>query len=333
MSQPALRSIAGLLLLVACAGDPTQPGSEPPAGAQELADELAFVGSGILSSVIDEKARLRTVEFALVSAAARYCGSLNRPRLGAFVGGGASIEKEWLRTAAQRDHAIEGNLSVLHVVPGGPSHRAGLKRGDEILSFHDIAPKSRPELLTYLNATPELSIARVRIRRDGADRDVEIEMARVCPVLFELGAGPGITPWQHGKLTVVVPRGLLQYAEGDDDVLAIALGHQLAHVLFDRDPLDDLFAERRADRMGAVITANAGFQVSGMVGYWEDAARWYPWLITPERGRPAWTNNDYGRFRYLARRYQHQDIARRMQGMRDVVADIERQQAAAAHPK
>lgn len=320
-------AIVGIpFVLAACAGSPTQYEyeSEPPRDSKALAEELKDVSSEMLTEVINDKARLADLDYALSIAAARYCGEVNRPRIGALVGGNASLQHESLREAAQRDHAIAGNLTVLHVVAGGPSDRAGLKPGDEILRFHGIHLKTRTELVAFLNANPGLAVARARIGRGSEERDVEIELKDACPVLFELGSGPGLTPWQHGKLTIVVPRGLIRYAS-EDDVLAVALGHQLAHVLFDRAVEEDLAAERRADRMGAIIAANAGYRVSGVTRYWEDAARAYPWLITPERGRPVRVRKDYGRYRFLARRFQHHDIARRMQGMRAVVAEIEAQ--------
>lgn len=226
-----------------------------------------------------------------------------------------------MRRAALRDHAVAGDLTILHVVPGGPFARAGLERGDQILSFDGIRPKTRGELRTHLFTHPALKSAGVRIRRGDEEWDRQVPLTPACPVLFELGAGAGLTTWQNRKVVVVAPRGLLRYAKSDD-LLAAVLGHQLAHALFDRDSLDDLASERRADRRGAIIAANAGFRVSGLIAYWEDVARSYPWLITPEMARPARIRRNTWRPGYLARQFQHHDIARRIRGIRRVVAEV-----------
>jgi hypothetical protein len=112
---------------------------------------------------------------------------------------------------------------------------------------------------------------------------------------------------------------LVLYAQ-DDDVLAAALAHALAHLLFDDGAVDDLAAEQRADQMGILLAGAAGYDVDATVGYWEEMARAYPWIVAPRRSR------GFGRdsFRSFGARvlYDHHDLARRMPGIRARVAEV-----------
>ena len=63
-----------LLVLAACAGSPTQYERELPRESEALAEELQDVSSEMLTEVINDKARLADLDYALSLAAARYCG-------------------------------------------------------------------------------------------------------------------------------------------------------------------------------------------------------------------------------------------------------------------
>ena len=67
----------------------------------------------------------------------------------------------------------EDGLVVARVVRGSPAHRAGLRRGDVLLSINDTATTALQPVLRLVLETPPGSRLHIRIRRNGAVRSVE----------------------------------------------------------------------------------------------------------------------------------------------------------------
>lgn len=300
------------LVSIACFGKPPSPEE------RVLEAELVNVGTEMFGDLIAEKSRLENVAYRLNRAARSYCGELQRPLVGALLGGSDAMIEEWMQEAGRRQ-GLGDLLTVLHIVPSGSFARAGLRPGDQVVAFEGQTPRTRSEFGDVVLAAAGLERARVTISRNGQERDLEVELDQGCPIPFKLAAEPHIMAGTGpGGIEVVAPRGLLGYATVDDR-LAVPLSHQLAHTLFDQDADSDLEGERRADRNGIRLAGAAGYDISHTVPYWEDTARAYPWLVAPDRVRGRGSS----RFRRetTRRAYDHHDLARRMSRIRAAVEE------------
>ena len=85
--------------------------------------------------------------------------------------------------------------------------------------------------------------------------------AYVPPVI--VADDPTINAWYDGS-SVTITTGLLNAAKNDDEV-AMVLAHEIAHALMDHTnegmKQDSRYAEANADRMGAFIMLNAGYDI------------------------------------------------------------------------
>ena len=68
---------------------------------------------------------------------------------------------------------------VSEVVKGGPAERAGIKRGDVILSFDGQAIDERNDLPKVVAATRVGKSAKVMVYRDGRERELKVEVGRL----------------------------------------------------------------------------------------------------------------------------------------------------------
>jgi hypothetical protein len=324
---PLLPYLVSLALLGAVAGSigcaaprPQQPGPS----SEQLKDELSSVGEKLFLDLIREKGRLLEMEYRLNRVAAGPCGNLARPHYGVLAGGRETLEEDWLVEIAETSRILGEALTIVYVVPGSPFAEAGLRAGDELLSIDDESPRSNSELHALRMKTESLDPTRVVYRRDGEERTVEVPVTPTCPVGFLLIQSEELITLSR-TAAVLVPRGLLAHTQDDDDMLAAALAHGLAHALWHEEGESTLARERRADRQGARIAAAAGFDPSRSVAYWEDVARAYPWLVLPEpnerkRSRP-------GSMEQLVRSLgigEHHEIARRMEGIRRHAAEAKK---------
>jgi len=262
----------------------------------------------MLDELIEFRIRVKNVEHALTTAAARHCGDLSRPRAGAIVANVESFEGEDLRSTIARQEILGEPPTVLHVVPGGALDRSGVRDGDLVLALNGRAIEGGGQ---FAQSVLELSDpnARLEFSRNGERSSAMVSFDRSCPIYFDLVDSPLIVPWQVEKFLIDVPHGLLQI-EDSDDVLSVALGHQLAHALFDRRGESESESEDRADRLGLMIASEAGFDVRVAPDYWERVAREYFWLILPAEEVSVWQDR-----KSRARRFDqwpHRDIARRM---------------------
>ncbi len=82
---------------------------------------------------------------------------------------------------------------------------------------------------------------------------------------------PMVNAWTDGK-NITITTGLLDLMNGNDDELALVLGHEMGHVInYDLEhgimedvlgfPVDNRYKEAAADKIGAFIAMRAGFDV------------------------------------------------------------------------
>ena len=307
----ALLLVAAATLAAGCQATP-EVRPAPRVAEQEVDQEFDFVATGMLMRHVAIKRRLLDMEFAFTTYAARFCGDLVRPHFGALLSHDESFDDERWQEIGRREFGLGGQPTVVHLVPGGPAARAGLLAGDEILSLDGVAIASGPEAIVFMMKKKSGDGVRARFRRNESEQEVDVTSVPACPVRVEMSGSTELVPSQTEKLAILIPIGLLRFYGERDEEIAIAVGHQLAHALFDRDEDDRRTREERADHFGLILTAGAGYDVSPALDYWESVARTHPSLIDPIQS--------------IATQYEevtHSDIAARTEAIRKTVSELQ----------
>jgi beta-barrel assembly-enhancing protease len=302
---------AALILLVsACRG-----GYAPPAiDVAALSTEEGARAVQLISDRIALSGRLRAIEYAIVTRAAAFCRGVERPHLGVVLASESSFTGKVAKTAARENVGLGERVSIVYVVPGAPLHTAGIRAGDVIVSADGRDIATQEDLFTALGT--QVHPVSLRLERGGQAIEHIVEPEPACPVSLEYAQSAELLPAPTSRTTAGIPRGLIRLFPSDDD-LAIVIGHQLAHLIFDRPTDDEITRERRADELGLYLTARADFDVSRAVGVWEDLVSEYPWLSSP-RNADAY------------RGYPHQGVAMRMEGIRKTLEKIAELRASGA---
>jgi len=265
-----------LLVLGGCA-PASGPLRTPQLSDTEAGDALEEVGGEALEQLLDARARIKDLEYALTTQAASYCGELSRPRAGALLSDPEKLTDRKIKRVAEQKLALGDGPTIVHVVP----EQAGLQTGDVILRVDGEALDSSGRFAQILLQSDQRESLALRIQRGAEERELTVGLEPACPIAFGLSTSAMIVPWQHEKLAIAVPLGLISWSESEDE-LAVATAHQLAHALFDHPDEPELDSELRADRLGMKIAAGAGYDVSGAPRYWERVAVEYPWLVLPK---------------------------------------------------
>lgn len=208
---------------------------------------------------------------------------------------------------------LEGDLpAVSATAPGGPAQKAGLARGDVILTVdgkalaagetsgrarYDGVEANLERLDAALADDAQVALS---VRREGVERDVRLTPEAACAYAVHLDISNELNARADGS-SVHVSSALVRFAASDDE-LAVILAHELAHnVLQHREILDReaparrIFgnlavdparlerAEREADRVGLFLMARAGFAFEVAPGFWRRfgeanwRVRWAQW--------------------------------------------------------
>jgi len=278
------------------------------------------VASRKIGHLIADNKRLRDIEYALTTSTAQKCGPLSRPRLGVLFFRADAFEDDAIRETVINEYALGEHLGVIYVVPGGSFDRADIRAGDQLLEVDGQATGTADEFLDLMLETSERESIDVVLQRGGERLERSVRLAAGCPVQFALSTNAQLIARRTTRLMVIVPMGVMRLVD-DDDALAVVLAHQLAHALFDDDAESWSLQEARADRYGLLLAANAGYEVTSAVAYWETVASEYPWLIDdgPESSRPLW-KGWHG--------YAHFGIGQRIAAIRSTVHEIEAHLAA-----
>jgi hypothetical protein len=299
--------LSGLLALsVACATRLAPPEVEVEEMV-ELSEELANEGLDAMRAYVS---RLRAVSDPLRLHGADLCEDEIVPYLGVI------LESVPQRIPAPLDRVmrrrgIEVNPTVVNVIADSPADRAGLRPNDVIRSFNGRRVVSSGDLLDRLKADRR-DAPRLEIKRAGERHEVALSYQPACtpPAIFS----------PHGDLStggyfssVVVTRGLMDFARSDDE-LAILIAHQMAHQILDyRWSIRIRDAEVQADRLSLELALRAGYDIRGAGEIWERIAVQRPWMITTH---PKLEKNSRG---WLF----HGHIAARTLLMPGIIAELE----------
>ncbi|WP_428678905.1 M48 family metalloprotease [Sphingopyxis sp.] len=270
------------LLLVAAtlfAAAPTVPAAASASASSPYPELAALEG------------RIAAIGFRLTTANAAWCPAL-QPQFG-WIWGDARLYSAAQRPAALAAYrASDADAPFLAAIaPGSPADLAGLKVGTPVLALNGVAVPSGDDkdpfariagAETLFAALPASVVARISGASGPA---VSVKPVPGCATDFRVDARDRPEGAADGRL-VVVSGGLVQFATNDDE-LAAAVAHELAHnILRHRVRLDAAGVDRglgkqfgrsarlfrqteiEADRLSPWLLAGAGYDPHAAIRFW-----------------------------------------------------------------
>jgi len=214
-------------------------------------------------------ARIQTAGWRLARGNARFCHAV-APGIGLQLFDAAGFADP---AAARAALGLAGDIAVEAVAAGGPAERAGLQSGlalsavagTEVAALPAVEPNDYARLVgLHDKLDAALAATGQVIFRDAVGTEHTAIGEPACVTRFEM-LSKGTKAAADGK-RVVIGRKLVE--ELDDELLAAALAHELAHNLLGhrarldtsgRSWINVKATEREADRLMPWLLANGGY--------------------------------------------------------------------------
>jgi len=311
----AVPAIVMLLLLSAC-GTPgpvtTGPAVVPAApisGVPAITPQLAAAAEA-LTKMAAMQDRLYRVAAPLLINNAELCKAHTRNLLGFTARNRYWYPGEY-NEAAQVVFGMGERLQVTGVLAGSGAARAGLRRGDDLVSAGGKVLPTGPNASSSAGAvfgplvSSQATLAMV-IERDEKSRQLSIPVTRACGFAIELGNSDNVNSYADGQ-RVMVTRGMLHFAQSDAQLAVLIakgmahniLGHaaaqrnvgtissvidNLSHVRPDMSMLIGSAGikampaelDAAADNLSLYMLARAGYPIEEAASFWKRLAATYP---------------------------------------------------------
>jgi hypothetical protein len=281
-------------------GMPAQPSLPPVSSAEETA----------LRTLVTQQDRLYRVAGPLLINNADLCRSHARNLLGFTAKNKYSYSAEFVN-AAQALFQMGEPLKVMGVLAGSGAARAGLRRGDDLLSIEDKPLPTGPNAERQASGilaplVTGRSSVKATVMRNGASLPLTVPLTYACAFGIELGNTDNVIAYNDGQ-RILVTRGMLNFARSDDElayVMAKEMAHNaLAHAARQRVTatsggiIDNLVRIRpdmsvmvglaglkpvpqdidaAADRTAIFMLARAGYNIDNALPFWQRLAADYP---------------------------------------------------------
>ena len=214
-------------------------------------------------------------------------------------------------------YGLDRGPGVLSVVGGSPAAKAGLVAGDVLLSVDGAAFPSAVEIA----AIRERSVWRARLEaterqledalrrgpadllvlRQGRTLALRLDSLPACLGRVRLARSEQVNAFATKGDYVVMTTAMLDFVRSDDE-LAVALGHELAHIIFGHPairseegvlsglgihPSSLWKREAEADRFGLRLMAAAGYDLDAALPFWRRYLGKYDWFPQIFRSHPS----------------------------------------------
>ncbi|MEP7030582.1 MAG: M48 family metalloprotease [Pseudolabrys sp.] len=218
--------IAGGLWCAACA-----PSSRLPAlPADEVAAERRKQEIAQLQDYYAQLRRVESVAFHIRVSNRDACGAWVNPMIGLHAATPRSLPKKFQSFSAEALGLRWVRATVIAVVDGSPAAVAGIRNGDELLSFNEVPVPvygTMGWIGGFMVANAEQPVE-VRLHRDDDELKTIVHPVRACAIPVNLETNPEAGAFTNFR-KIVIQSGILRVTRSDADLAAI-IGHELAHV-------------------------------------------------------------------------------------------------------
>lgn len=221
------------LLLSACATQPaiTPPAPIPSAAAPATLTLSALPAPAPLRSIVLQQERLYRVAAPLLTQNAPLCKANARNLLGFSAKNKYSFPKEFVADA-QKAYGLDDQLQVIQVLTDSGAERAGIKRGDRLISANDkpfpLGPNAERQAAAILGPlVRNRSLIKLTVARGNKNIPLSITLTRACAFAVELGNADNVNAYADGQ-RVLITRGMLDFVQSDEE-LALVLAREFAH--------------------------------------------------------------------------------------------------------
>lgn len=252
-------------LFAACAAPTTRP-VEIDQKAEEaealLQRELAFEG------LLEDELRIKRVAQPILQSATDLCKDKTRYDTGATFTSLGAYGKDFEPVVTKYLGLTGHELGLLHVVPSSPADKAGLKRGDKLISINGFVIPNSKEAAAELGKRAQEWLKKpdpvtTVYLRQGSTQTAQavVTPVKACDFPAFLVMQESLNAYADGK-AIAIFRGLLRFAS--DTELAIVIGHELAHNF-----MGHIEANQRNNVLGTIaeiIAASRGIPTQGALG-------------------------------------------------------------------
>lgn len=253
---PALAAVAAALTLSACSTMAPQapsgapgPARPPQADAPELTPRMVAAQDAV-KTMVSLQDRLYRVAAPLLINNADLCRTQARNLLGFTAQNKYSYPGEYA-DAAQAVLGYGERLQVSGVLAGSGAARAGLRKGDSLLSADGKnLPGGRDAETQAAGVFGPLVASRaalnMTIARNGSNQVLSVPVTRACAFRVVIGNSDNINSYADGQ-RVAITRGMINFAQSDE-AIAFVLAKDLAH-----NVLGHAGAMRNSATVGSII--------------------------------------------------------------------------------
>ena len=294
-----LAAVLAVFLLTACTGGQTvRPDERWP--HQQQTDRLGHI--------IALEERLNRVGGTLLMANASLCRNHVRHLLGFSASNKYSYSLP-MASAASRFHGFDERLQVTNVIEGSGARKAGLRKGDILLTIEGrpvpSGPAAEREIVKLLAPIIEkrTSIKMTVLRNDNA-KAIQIPLVLACGFRVELGHTDNISAFSDGQ-RILVTRGMMHFVRNDTE-LAFVIAKEMAHnvlnhartlhttegnrIIIDNliqltpnpavasapaEPMTEQY-DLDSDTLGLAMALRAGFEIDPATDFWKRLSRASP---------------------------------------------------------
>ena len=214
---------AALLILAAgCAPKSKFPDVDPGLAEAEARKQRAAV----VDAQIRDQARLWNIVFKIAASNAELCGTKVASWFGFLTVTEDRYDGAW-KDAWRSQLGVGAEPTIMVVAKGSPAERAGLRPGDRLLRIGDTVLGTGKRAMAEVSTPLGAGATDLVIERDGAERRLTANPARVCNYPAVLVKDDKVNAFADGK-RMAITSGMLRFAQRDEE-LALIVGHELAH--------------------------------------------------------------------------------------------------------
>lgn len=220
-------SLALALLAGACAGPVS---SLPPLSKDDIAAELRRQQVAQIRKYYGELHRVDSVAFRIRTANAADCKGWVSAQIGLYAATPRSLPKKYQSYSAEALDLSWAHATVISIVPNSPADKAGIKNGDELISFNgDPVPTSGTMgwIGGFLKSNHERPV-QVSFRRDDkTDMTVNVTPVIGCAIPINYVVDGRVNAFANYK-KIEISSSIVELAHTDAQLAAL-IGHELAH--------------------------------------------------------------------------------------------------------